>query len=98
MTPTKLPAQIWNHDGRQHRVCLFVEGDKVVGMTPVESKEVPHSRNSPVIAARPGDERKYLGDHIANGLGKLGAKPCSGCNKRKKWFNDQHKKVAKLFG
>ena len=96
MTPRKLPAVVWNHDGRQHRVCLFVEGGKVVGMTPVESKEA--ARYTPVIAAKPGDEKKYLGDHIANGLSKVGVKPCGGCNKRKEALNTLHKKAVGLLG
>ena len=31
----KLPPITWTHNGRSLSVSLFVEGDKVVGMTPV---------------------------------------------------------------
>ena len=86
----KLPPITWTHDGRSLSVSLFVEGDKVVGMTPVDGA-APASQ---IVV--PG--QRYLGDHIASGLSKVGVKPCSGCNKRKELLNNAHRKVANLLG
>ena len=75
----KLPPQYWQHDGRTYTVSLFVDGDVVVGMTPVTT--------SGGIIVPP---KKLLGDHVANGLSKLGVQPCNGCNKRKQLLNTIH--------
>ena len=32
----RLPTQRWIHDGKTYSVALFVEGNKVTGMTPVK--------------------------------------------------------------
>ena len=86
----KLPPITWTHNGRSLSVSLFVEGDVVVGMTPVDGA-APASR---IVV--PG--QKYLGDHIANGLGKLGVKKCGGCAKRQELLNGAHRKVAGILG
>jgi len=83
----KLPPITWTHNGRSLSVSLFVEGDKVVGMTPVDGA-APASR---IVV--PG--QRYLGDRIASGLGHLGVKPCGGCNKRKEMLNGMHRGVAR---
>lgn len=83
----KLPPQHWQHDGQTFSVSLFVDGHTVVGMTPVTA--------SGGIVVPP---KKYLGDHVANGLAKLGVKPCGGCNKRKKVLNNAHRLVGNLLG
>ena len=83
----KLPPQHWQHNGRTYTVSLFVEGSAVVGMTPVTT--------SGGIIVPP---KKLLGDHIANGLSKLGVQPCGGCNKRKKVLNSIHRGARKLVG
>ena len=90
----KLPPITWTYEGRELSVSLFVEGDAVVGMTPVDGAQAL----SRIQVATPADEKQYLGDHVANGLSKLGVKPCSGCNKRKQLLNSAHKKVAQLIG
>jgi len=89
----KLPPITWTHNGRSLSVSLFVEGDKVVGMTPVDGA-APASR---IVVPSPA-ERKYLGDHVATGLSKLGVKPCGGCRKRQELLNGAHRKVAGILG
>lgn len=83
----QLPPQTWQHDGQTFSVCLFVEGSAVVGMTEVTAA-------GGVIVP----PKKYIGDHIANGLGKLGVKPCGGCNRRKQVLNSAHKSIGELLG
>ena len=83
----KLPPQTWQHDGRTYTVSLFVDGDAVVGMTPVTT--------SGGIIVPP---KKLLGDHVANGLSKLGVKECPGCNGRKQVLNGIHRGARKLVG
>ena len=41
--------------------------------------------------------KQYLGDHVANGLSKLGVNPCAWCTKRKKWLNDAHEHAHERF-
>ncbi len=96
----KLPPITWTHNGRSLSVSLFVEGDVVVGMTPVDGA-APASR----IVVPNGAERKYLGDHVATGLSKLGIKqkgkcagPESPCAKRQRALNNMHRKVAGILG
>ena len=86
-TMNKLPPQHWQHNGQTFTVSLFVEGDAVVGMTPVTT--------TGGIIVPP---KKYLGDHVANGLSKMGVKPCNGCNKRKELLNGMDRGVRKLVG
>ena len=81
----RLPPQHWQHDGQTFTVSLLVEGGTVVGMTPVTT--------TGGIIVPP---KKYLGDHIANGLSKLGVKSCGGCNKRKELLNGVDRGVRKL--
>jgi len=83
----QLLPQTWQHDGQTFSVALYVEGNTVVGMTPVTA--------SGGIVVPP---TKYLGDHLANGLAKLGVKPCNGCNKRKQVLNNVHRSVEKILG
>ena len=83
----KLSPQHWQHNGQTFSVSLFVEGDKVVGMTPVMTSDG--------IIVPP---KNYLGDHVANGLAKLGVKPCAGCNERKELLNGADRSVRKLLG
>ena len=83
----QLPPQHWQHNGQTFTVSLYVEGETVVGMTPVTT--------AGGITVPP---KKYLGDHIANGLSKLGVKPCNGCNKRKELLNGFDRGVRKLVG
>ena len=42
--------------------------------------------------------KKLLGDHVANGLSKLGVKECNGCDKRKHLLNKAHRGARKLVG
>ncbi len=86
----KLPPIHWTHNGRRLSVCLFVEGDKVVGMTPVDG-----ARPTSQIVV-PGQQ--YLGDHIANGLSKLGVNKCKGCTERQELLNGVHRKVVSILG
>ncbi len=83
----KLSAQTWQYKGQTFTVSLYVEGNAVVGMTPVTT--------SGGIIVPP---KKLLGDHVANGLAKLGVKPCNGCNGRKQLLNSAHRGVRKLVG
>ena len=83
----KLPPQTWQHNGRTYTVSLFVDEDAVVGMTPVTT--------SGGIIVPP---KKLLGDHVANGLSKMGVKECGGCNKRKQLLNNIHSGARKLVG
>jgi len=86
----KIGPLTWTHDGRELSVSLFVEDDKVVGMTPVDGA-APASQ---IIV--PG--QRYLGDHIASGLSKVGVKPCGGCKKRQQKLNHWHQKAGLLLG
>ena len=36
MTERRLPTQRWTHEGQTYSVALYVDGKKVVGMTPVK--------------------------------------------------------------
>ena len=83
----KLPPQTWQYDGQTFVVSLFVDGGTVVGMTPVTTEAG--------IVVPP---RKMLGDHVANGLSKLGIQPCNGCDKRKELLNGAHRSVRKMVG
>ncbi len=83
----QLPPQTWQYNGQTFSVSLFVEDSTVVGMTPVTA--------SGGVVVPP---RKYLGDHVANGLAKLGVKPCSGCNERKQVLNNVHRGASRLVG
>ena len=84
----KLPPQTWQHNGRTYTVSLFVDGDAVVGMTPVTT-------SGGIIVVPP---KKLLGDHVASSLSKLGVKECPGCNKRKQLLNSVHRGARKLVG
>ena len=46
----------------------------------------------------PQETKKYLGDHVANGLAKLGVKPCNGCQKRKELLNGAHRGLSRMTG
>ena len=81
----QLPPQHWQHNGQTFTVSLIVEGSTVVRMTPVTT-------TGGVIVT----PTEYLGDHIANGLSKLGFKTCEGCNKRKQVLNGLDRSVRKL--
>ena len=83
----KLPPQHWHHDGQTFSVCLFVEGSTVVGITEV------HTTAGVVVPPE-----KFLGDHLASGMAKLGVAPCKGCNKRKDLLNNVHRGAKKLVG
>lgn len=87
MTMQRLPPQRWTADGQSFSVSLYVEDGTVVGMTPVTTA-------AGIIV----QQKKYIGDHIANGLAKLGVKPCGGCNKRKEILNGVHRGASKLAG
>ena len=81
----KLPSQQWQHNGRTFTVSLIVEGSTVVRMTPVT-----------VTGGIIVPPTEYLGDHIANGLSKMGFKTCEGCGKRKELLNGLDRGVRKL--
>ncbi len=90
----------WNDDGDWHTV-LTVEGGTIVRIEPPKASG-HHGEHKPDLVKTPtaAEVKLYAGDHIANGLSKLGVKPCRGCNKRKKdanavhkWFLEQGKKV-----
>ena len=66
---------------------LYVNGKTVAVMTPVTA--------AGGIIVPP---KKYLGDHIANGLAKLGAKQCPTCIQRKEWVNGVDRGMRKLIG
>ena len=83
----ELPPQTWKHNGQTLKVSLFVDGDKVVGMTEVTTE-------SGIIVP----SKKLLGDHIANGLSKLGVPTCNGCDKRKQILNKAHRGARRLVG
>ena len=83
----KLTQQTWQYEGHTFSVSLFIEGNTVVGMTPVTT-------TSGVVVP----PTKYLGDHIANGLAKIGVKPCDGCDKRKQLLNKAHRGARRLVG
>ena len=85
----KLPPQHWQEDGQTFTVSLYVEDGIVVGMTPVTTA-------SGIIV--PQETKKYLGDHVANGLAKLGVKPCNGCQKRKELLNGAHRGLSRMTG
>ena len=87
---TRLPPQKWLHDGTTYTVSIFVDGDQVVGMTHVMAEE------GVVVPSKHG--QKYAGDILANGFAKLGVKPCTGCNKRKRFFNAADRAIRKLVG
>ena len=36
MTEQRLPNQRWTHDGKTYTVALFVDGPRVISMTPVK--------------------------------------------------------------
>ena len=44
----------------------------------------------------PSQHPQYLGDYVANGLSKLGFKPCPRCNKRINWFNRAHERFEQM--
>ena len=81
----QLPPQHWQYHGQTFTVSLIVEGSTVIRMTQVTT-------TGGVIVT----PTEYLGDHIANGLSKLGLKPCVGCNKRKELLNGVDRGVRKL--
>ena len=83
----KLPPQTWQCDGQSFTVSLFVEGNRVVGMTEVTT-------DSGIIVP----SKSLLGDHVANGLAKMGVKECGGCDKRKQLLNKAHRGVRRLVG
>ena len=87
MTMRKLPPQHWQHNGQAFTVSLYVEGGVVVGMTTVTT--------AGGIIVPP---KKLLGDHVANGLAKLGVKECGGCNGRKQLLNKAHRGARRLVG
>ena len=84
----RLPPQHWQHNGQTYTVALFVDGHNVVGMTPVTTA-------SGIIVPQ---DKKYLGDHVANGLAKLGVQPCNGCEKRKELLNGAHRGLSRMTG
>ena len=82
----KLPPQHWQHDGHTYTVSLFVDGDAVVGMTPVTT--------SGGIIVPP---KKYLGDHMGKAIGHLtGRKPCGGCTKIENGLSAAHRGAERL--
>ena len=81
----QLPPQHWQHNGQTLTVSLIVEGSTVVGMTEVTAA-------GGVIVT----PTEYLGDHIANGLSKLGLKPCVGCDQRIEWLNGKHRSAKRI--
>ncbi len=87
MTMQRLPPQRWTADGQAFSVSLYVEDGTVVGMTPVTT-------SAGIVVP----QKKYVGDYIANGLAKLGVKPCGGCNKRKQLLNKAHRGASELVG
>ncbi len=84
----QLPPQTWTFNGHRFSVTLFVEGNTVVGMSEVTTEAG--------IVVTP--TAKLLGDHVANGLAKLGAKPCNGCKKRQSLLNRAHRGARRLVG
>ena len=84
----QLPPQHWQHDGTTFTVSLYVEDGIVVGMTPVTTA-------SGIIVPQ---DKKLLGDHVANGLAKLGVQPCDGCEKRKELLNGAHRGLSRMTG
>lgn len=81
------------YDGRKLSVSLFVEGDRVVGMTRVSGCcAATHAAAQRIITAKPGDEKRYLGDRMGAAIGKAtGRKPCPGCKKVEAGLNGAHK-------
>ena len=74
----QLPVQTWTYGGQTFRASLFVDGMTIVGVSPVTT-------DGGVVV--PTSTKAYLGDHVANGLARVGVKPCAGCEKRKEGLN-----------
>ena len=82
----KLPPQHWQHNGQTFTVSLYVEGETVVGMTPVTT--------TGGIVVPP---KKYLGDHMGEAIAQLtGRKPCVGCTKVENGVNAVHKGAERI--
>ena len=81
----QLPPQHWQHDGQTFSVSLIVEGSTIVRMTQVTTA-------GGVIVP----PTQYLGDHIANGLSKLGIESCVGCDQRIEWLNGKHRSAKRI--
>ena len=45
-------------------------------------------------AVLPEEDRKLLGDRLADMLAAIGIPPCGGCEQRKQWLNAAHQWIA----
>lgn len=91
----------WTVGERTYSVAVFVDRGEVVKVTLVEGNRpiavsmIPTRTESTIILAKPGDERKYLGDRMGSMIGRLtGRKPCAGCKSVESGINAVHRKVA----
>lgn len=92
----------WEDDGKWH-TTITVDGGTILRIEPPKHTPTSAERNNgskiimPTNAEVQHYSKKYAGDMIADGLAKLGAKPCKGCNKRKKTVNRADKWLRNLW-
>ena len=89
----------WNDGGEKWNTVLTVEKGAIVKILPPRRSRTDEP--GPVIRPNAAEvaqySKKYAGDHLANGLAKLGVKPCRGCNKRKAIINAADKKLRSIL-
>ena len=93
----------WTIGERTYSVAVFVDRGEVVKVTLVEGDRpiavsmIPTMTDSSIILAKPGDERKYIGDRIGAAIGRVtGRQPCAGCKKVEAGLNRLDKWGRKL--